>query len=97
MVPGVERAELRLKGRDSVLGRSSCKRQVVFAHLTGRSLPADSPRVVAQSSVVSVVKSLTGLTGNKDEPSVDKVLCMQVPGPKFGSQNHVNGRACLGR
>lgn len=97
MVPGVERAELRLKGRDSVLGRSSCKRQVVFAHLTGRSLPADSPRVVAQSSVVSVVKSLTGLTGNKDESSVDKVLCMQVPGPKFGSQNHVNGRACLGR
>lgn len=82
---------------DSVLGRSSCKRQVVFAHLTGRSLPADSQREVAQSSVVYVVNSLNGLTGNKDESSVDKVLCMQVPGPQFGSQNHVNGRAFLGR
>lgn len=82
---------------DSVLGRCSCKRQVVFAHLTGRSLLADSQREVAQSSVVSVVNSLNELSGNKDESSVDKVLCMQVPGPQFGSQNHVNGRACLGR
>lgn len=97
MVPGVERAELRLKGSDSVLRRSLCKRQVVFAHLTGWSLLADSQREVAQCSVVSVVNSLTGLTGNKDESSIDKVLYMQVQGPEFGSQNHINDRACLGR
>lgn len=90
MVPGVERAEVRLKGSDSVLGRSLCKRQMVFSHLTGRSLLADSQREVARSSVVSVVNSLTGLTGNKDEASVDKVLCMQGQGPELGSRNHVN-------
>lgn len=90
MVPEVEKAEVRLRGSDSVLGRPLCKCQMVFSHLKGRSLLADSQREVAWSSVVSVVNSLTGLTGSKDEASVDNVFCMQVQGPKLGSRNYVN-------
>lgn len=74
MAPGLERAEVRLKGGDSVLREYLCKSQMVFSHLSWRCLLVGSQTEMAQSSIVSVVNILIGFTWKRDEFSVVKCL-----------------------